>query len=108
MAEKAGLEANEVKHFYLAGLLHDLGKLVVPNEIIDKEGPLTDAEYELIKKHSYYSEFVIKKIEGFEEIALWLGEHHERLDGSGYPKELKAVIYPLNLVSFKYQMSLVL
>lgn len=89
MAQKSGLDEIEVKHFYLAGLLHDLGKLVVPTEIIDKEGPLTDQEYDLIKRHSYYSEFVIKKVEGFEEIAQWLGEHHERLDGSGYPKELK-------------------
>ncbi len=90
IAGKMNYDKDETKLFYLAGLLHDLGKLVVPNEIIDKQGPLSDDEYELVKMHSYYSEMVIKKVDGFEEIAKWLGEHHERLDGSGYPYQLKA------------------
>lgn len=81
-------DANEAKRFYLAGLLHDLGKLIVSNEIIEKEGPLTEAEYDLIKQHSYYSQKVIMKIEGFKDIATLIGEHHERLDGSGYPNQL--------------------
>ena len=70
-------------------LIHDIGKLIVPSEVIDKEGPLTKEEYELVKKHSLYSEEVLKDVDGFEEVASWLGQHHERLDGKGYPYQLK-------------------
>ncbi len=90
LAKCLGYSEEDTAYFYLAGLLHDLGKLVVPNEIIDKEGPLSEEEYDLIKKHSYYSKMVIEKVDGFEEIANWLGEHHERLDGSGYLDHLNA------------------
>ncbi|MBM7616355.1 HD-GYP domain-containing protein [Alkaliphilus hydrothermalis] len=70
----------------IAGYLHDLGKLLVPNEILDKPGGLDDEEMLTIKKHPYYTKFILKQISGFEEIAEWSGNHHENLKGSGYPE----------------------
>lgn len=69
----------------LAGLLHDLGKLRVPDEILEKKGRLTEAEYQLMQRHSFDTYNILKNIKGFEEVSTWAGQHHERADGSGYP-----------------------
>lgn len=76
------------KKFYLAGLLHDLGKLAVPNEILNKQGRLDDNELLIMKQHPYYSMFILGKVEGFEDLADWVGHHHEFEDGFGYPDRL--------------------
>ena len=76
------------KEFYLAGLLHDLGKLAIPNEILNKNGRLNDEELLIMKQHPYYSMFILNKVEGFQEIANWVGHHHEYEDGFGYPDRL--------------------
>ena len=68
--------------------LHDIGKLAISNKILDKSGPLTYLEYEEIKKHPIISKHCLKGLNGFEEIATWIGNHHEKLDGSGYPENL--------------------
>lgn len=68
-----------------AGLLHDLGKLNVPDEILEKPGPLTDREKLIIKRHSFESYQILNKITGFESIARWAAFHHETLCGGGYP-----------------------
>jgi HD-GYP domain-containing protein (c-di-GMP phosphodiesterase class II) len=68
-----------------AALLHDVGKLSIPNTILDKPTKLTDDEFTLIKKHPGLSTEILGRVQAFEEIALLAGEHHERLDGSGYP-----------------------
>lgn len=73
---------------YIAALLHDLGKLVVPNEILEKPGSLNSYEFNVIKSHPYYTKVILKQIEGFEDIAQWAGNHHEKLDHSGYPERL--------------------
>lgn len=78
------------KKFYLAGLLHDLGKLAVPNQILNKQGRLDDIEILLMKQHPYYSMFILAKVEGFEDLANWVGHHHEFEDGFGYPDRLVA------------------
>ena len=69
----------------IAADLHDLGKLMVPNEILDKPGALTGKEIAIIQSHPFYTRKALKIITGFEEIANWAGNHHEKLNGSGYP-----------------------
>ncbi|MDR3369784.1 HD domain-containing phosphohydrolase [Rhodoferax sp.] len=69
----------------LAGLLHDLGKLRIPDELLEKPGKLTHYEYSDVKRHSFDTYNILKDIHGLEEVALWAGQHHERIDGSGYP-----------------------
>ena len=95
LAALFGFSKNECHKIGMSGLLHDLGKLSVPSEILDKEGPLTDNEYNIIRKHPYYTFNVLNKIKGFEEIAVWASYHHERLDGSGYPFNVTGAEYPL-------------
>ncbi|MGE5630324.1 MAG: HD-GYP domain-containing protein [Caulobacteraceae bacterium] len=72
----------------IAALLHDLGKLSIPNHILDKPGKLTNEEYTIIKSHTYYTKLILKKIKGMEDIAEWAANHHETLLGTGYPEGL--------------------
>ena len=76
--------------FYLAGALHDVGKLMIKNEILQKPGKLTDAEYEQMRNHAYYTHEILSKLKGFDDIVLWASHHHEKLNGTGYPLGLKA------------------
>jgi HD-GYP domain-containing protein (c-di-GMP phosphodiesterase class II) len=69
----------------LAGLLHDIGKLRVPDELLEKPGRLTDIENSTLRRHSFDTYSILKNIRGLEQIALWAAQHHERVDGSGYP-----------------------
>lgn len=69
----------------IAGLLHDLGKLKVPDEIIDKDGPLTHDEYNIVKIHAYETHQILSKVNGLEDITQWAAQHHENLRGTGYP-----------------------
>jgi len=69
----------------LAGLLHDLGKLGVPDEILEKQGKLTAQETAIMHRHSYETFRILSRINGFEQIAEWAGNHHETLLGDGYP-----------------------
>lgn len=69
----------------IAADLHDLGKLMVPNEILDKPGSLTSAEIAVIQSHPFYTRRALEVITGFEQIADWAANHHEKLNGGGYP-----------------------
>ncbi|TYB31414.1 MAG: HD domain-containing protein [Candidatus Mcinerneyibacterium aminivorans] len=80
-----GLSEIEIQEMKIAGNFHDLGKLAIPNNILDKPGKLTKDEYSLIKSHTYYTYTVMSTISGWEKIAEWAAFHHEKLDGSGYP-----------------------
>ncbi len=71
-----------------AALLHDIGKLSVPNSILDGNGKLTDEQFEIIKRHPGLSRQILARISAFREIATVTGEHHEKLDRSGYPDHL--------------------
>ena len=73
-----------------AALLHDIGKLGVSNRILDKPGPLTEAEREVVRRHPRWSREILTRVTAFEELARIAGSHHERLDGSGYPSALTA------------------
>jgi len=75
---------------YLAASLHDLGKLAVPVDILEKPGNLTDEEFKIIRGHVYFTWELLNEVEGFETICKWSSNHHEKLDGSGYPFGKKA------------------
>jgi HD-GYP domain-containing protein (c-di-GMP phosphodiesterase class II) len=89
LAGNVGFSELESNQIYLAGLMHDLGKLSVPNEILNKPGKLDPAESAIIRQHSYYSYRILQEVEGLEVIAAWVGCHHETLDGNGYPFKLQ-------------------
>jgi putative nucleotidyltransferase with HDIG domain len=70
----------------IGGLLHDIGKLQVPDEILKKPGPLTDHEYAVVKRHPEWGAQLLRELGGFPDVARDVVlRHHERLDGSGYP-----------------------
>lgn len=69
----------------IAGFLHDIGKLGIDNDILNKPGKLTAEEYQMIKSHSFYTNKILTEIQGFEDINYWAKHHHEKADGSGYP-----------------------
>ena len=73
----------------LAGLLHDVGKIGVPDAILNKPAALTDDEFELMKRHSLLG-YEIVEAAGLPEEARWVRHHHERFDGPGYPDGLPA------------------
>ena len=79
----------------MAGLLHDIGKIGVPDHVLLKKGKLTDEEFELIKKHPEFGWMALKSVRAFEEVSLMLLHHHERIDGRGYPGKLKGAQIPL-------------
>lgn len=75
-----------------ASLLHDIGKLGVSNAILEKNGPLNDAEFVAVKKHPYYTQQILQQISGFERITDIAAAHHERLDGRGYFRGMDASV----------------
>lgn len=85
-----GFSANEVKMMQIAGLLHDIGKLAIPNQILEKPDQLTKNEIKIVRQHTYYTYRILEQIDGFEQIAEWAAFHHECLDGTGYPFRLAA------------------
>ena len=85
LAECAGLSPETRDKIEVAALLHDLGKLRVPDEILEKPGPLTPEERATIQRHSFETYQILRGISGLEDITLWAAYHHERLDGQGYP-----------------------
>ena len=75
---------------YIAGLVHDIGKLAVPVDILEKPGALSDLERHEIKRHAEIGIQLLDSIPGFRCVCDWAGMHHERLDGKGYPYGLGA------------------
>jgi putative nucleotidyltransferase with HDIG domain len=88
MARELQLTPERVQLVQRAALLHDLGKLGVPNTILDKPGPMDHDEWAVVRQHPAHSRAILERVAAFEEIAALAGEHHERLNGSGYPLRL--------------------
>lgn len=95
LRESCRLDADDCAKLELAGYLHDLGKLRVPDAILDKPGPLDARERRLIAGHAYETFRILSRIPGFEDIARWAAFHHEIPDGEGYPFHLKGDELPV-------------
>ncbi len=89
IAKAMNLDDKEVYEITMAARLHDIGKVGIPNSIINKPARLNDEEYEIIKTHPARSYDIIKDLESFTDIAEIVRHHHERIDGKGYPDGLK-------------------
>jgi putative nucleotidyltransferase with HDIG domain len=89
IARQLGMAQQQRQFMYRAGLLHDLGKLRVPNSILDKPGKLDPAEWLVVREHPMLSQKILERVPAFAGFASVAGRHHERLDGSGYPLRLK-------------------
>ena len=89
IAEKISIGQNQITGIYYASLIHDIGEISVPAEIISRAGPLTEFEYSLIQTHPEEGYKILKDIDFPWPIAQIILQHHERLDGSGYPYGLQ-------------------
>ena len=90
IAEELGFPFERRRWLKRAALLHDVGKLGVSNSVLDKAGKLDAQEWEAVKLHATYTETILARIGAFAELARVAAAHHERLDGGGYPRGLKA------------------
>jgi len=85
LAERLSLNELLCYRIEVAGLLHDLGKLQIPDALLGRKGALNREELAVMRHHSYVTYQILNKIQGLEDITLWAAYHHEKLDGSGYP-----------------------
>jgi len=85
LARLWGFDAYHGKKVRIAGYLHDIGKLAVPDAILEKNGSLDLHEWRTIRSHTYYTYQILDTVEGLKDIAVWASQHHENLDGEGYP-----------------------
>jgi HD-GYP domain-containing protein (c-di-GMP phosphodiesterase class II) len=95
VGQELGLEESELQNLEVAALLHDIGKVGIPDAILRKPGRLDADEYTLMKKHPEYGWAVLRMLPGFERAALDILHHHENFDGKGYPAELKELEIPV-------------
>ncbi|MBF0187206.1 MAG: HD domain-containing protein [Magnetococcales bacterium] len=85
VARLVGFSERECQRMMVAGFLHDIGKLAIPNDILEKPGKLSSEEYEIIKSHSYHTARILEPIRGIEDLVEWCSLHHEKANGTGYP-----------------------
>jgi HD-GYP domain-containing protein (c-di-GMP phosphodiesterase class II) len=95
VGQELGLEEAELQNLEVAALLHDIGKVGIPDSILRKPGRLDPEEYALMKKHPEYGWAVLRMLPGFERAALDILHHHESFDGKGYPAGLKGTEIPV-------------
>ncbi len=88
LAERLNLSDESKRALRIAGLLHDIGKLVVPDEILKKPAPLTQEEYEIMQRHVKIGEVLIREVPQLKDVIQAVSCHHERYDGTGYPRGL--------------------
>ena len=95
LAKELNLDDKMLEEIETAGLLHDIGKIGIPQQILCKPGKLTDEEYEIMKSHPEQGEKILMGIKKLSIISNWLKTHHERWDGNGYPLKLQGEEIPL-------------
>lgn len=95
VGQELGLEESELQNLEVVALLHDIGKVGIPDAILRKPGRLDPEEYALMKKHPEYGWAVLRMLPGFERAALEILHHHESFDGKGYPAGLKETEIPV-------------
>ncbi len=95
VGQELGLEDDALQNLEVAALLHDIGKVGIPDSILQKPGKLDPEEYALMKKHPEYGWAVLRPLPGFERAALDILHHHESYDGTGYPAGLKTSEIPI-------------
>lgn len=95
VAGELGIRENEMNDIEFTALLHDIGKIGIPDSILNKPGRLTSEEYSLMKKHPEYGWIVLRQIPGFERTSLMILHHHESFNGKGYPGGLKGEEIPV-------------
>ena len=95
VAKGLGLDAQEVERVRIAALLHDLGKVGIPDSILHKDGPLDDAEWKLMREHPAIGERVLRAIPGLGPVARIVRHEHERFDGTGYPDGIAGAQIPI-------------
>jgi putative two-component system response regulator len=94
IAKKLGYEGKKLELLEYTALLHDIGKIGIPNEIINKPSRLTDEEYDIIKTHPGIGGKILEEITEIPDIAIGARYHHERFDGKGYPDKLSGEEIP--------------
>jgi putative nucleotidyltransferase with HDIG domain len=95
VAEQLGVPSSQLSDIEAAAILHDIGKMGIPDSILNKPGKLTPEERDIMEKHSEYGWAILRGIPGFQQTSLLVLHHHERIDGKGYPSGLKGEESPL-------------
>ncbi len=85
LAQRYGISPEHRDKLMIAGYLHDVGKLSVPLSILEKAGPLSEDEVQIMRRHAVITEAILAQVRGLEDVAIWGAYHHEKLDGRGYP-----------------------
>jgi HD-GYP domain-containing protein (c-di-GMP phosphodiesterase class II) len=95
IAQELGLDKEEVDKIVFAASVHDVGKIVLPNKLLNKADRLAEDEYHLVKVHPIVGAQIVETLHGSERLRQYVKHHHERFDGSGYPEGLKGDHIPL-------------
>ena len=95
LAKALGLNSTDTTTLHIAAHLHDLGKIAVPDTVLRKAGPLTDAEWQEMRRHPVTGYEILRKVAQFQQVAVIVRHHHERWDGRGYPDGLAGEAIPL-------------
>lgn len=95
IAERMGLSKDVCDRAYLCGLVHDIGKVGLPASLLGKEGPLTLEERRVMQDHSEIGERILREVDTYDDVAIIVRHHHERIDGEGYPDRIEGESIPL-------------
>jgi putative two-component system response regulator len=95
IGKRLGFDPEGLRRLRLGGLLHDIGKIGVPEAILNKQGPLTDEEWQVMKRHPEIGDRICRPLQSLRTVLPMIRNHHERMDGSGYPDGLRGDEIPL-------------